>query len=144
MIGPIQESVTFGSPAAPANNATVSLFDSTVAFGAGVMRALNLTSLDFNFVLLDQASAANGFKIYTSDNGGTDWYQLSYPDSTPAATMPKTIAAVAADSNTLETFDVTPLNEVKVTFTAGATGPTSGSGWKVVVRGTLNGAAVQR
>lgn len=144
MIGPVPESVKFAPPSAPGNAATVVLFSSVSAFGPKMMRMLGLDMVELVLLALDQASAANGLKAYGSDDGGTTWYQMSFPSSAGTATMPVTLAALAAGSNHQQMFEVAGLNDFKLEFTAGATGPTAGTGWVPVVTGHLHARSVTK
>lgn len=143
LIGPVSESASFATPAAPGNAATVVLFNSVVAFGAQQMRHVGLDMVELIMLALDQASAASGLKAYGSKKGGA-FFQMSFPDQSGTATMPKTYAALAAGSNYQDMFDVSGLDDFKLEYTAGATGPTDVSGWSPIITGYFNSRAVQK
>lgn len=144
MIGPVSESVRFAAPAAPGNNATVVLFSSVSAFGAKMMRTLGLDMVELILLALDQASAASGLKAYGSKDGGVTYYQMSFPNGAGTATMPVTLAALSAGQNHQQMFEVAGLDDFKLEFTAGATGPTDVTGWVPVVTGHFNSRSVTK
>jgi len=137
-----QESVFFGAPAAPGNAATATIFNSITAFGANQMRTLGLSMLEVTWHLLDQASATNGFKAYTSNNGST-WTQTDLKDDSGTATMPVTVAALSSTQIQYR-FPVSGFKDFKLEWTAGATGPTASTGWQLTVVGHFGATAVQR
>lgn len=125
------ESVRVAPPAAPGNNATVTLFDSTQVFGKKMMRTLGIGRVHLSFTGLDQASAASGLAGYQSGDGGVNWDPFAFGYSGSATgTLPATVAAAtASDSSTFDIF-VGVSDDVKFTFTAGATGPST---WRPVI-----------
>jgi len=116
--------IGIGAPAAPAKNATVPLFDSTVAFNKMGLRALGIARIKFDFAGLDQPSATNGLKGYKSNDKGTTWYDCSFSVSGASGSLPTTVAAdTGTDSMSYDIF-IGTAEDVKFTFTASATGPT--------------------
>lgn len=114
--------IQIGAPAAPANNGTVVLFDSTT-LKVG-LHLLGVTRVRLSFPGMNQASAADGLKGYKSTDKGANWYAATFSEAGAAATLPATVAAdTGSDSSS---YDIPVLGErdVKFTFTAGATAPT--------------------
>jgi hypothetical protein len=112
-------------PAAPGNNATVTLFDTTTMFGetwSKVISALNMSRVSVSFLSLDQASAANGLVPAASSNGGTNW------DQTQAGI---TIAASVAGTVNTYDFDIDIYDDFRLRYTAGGTGPTV---WRITIK----------
>ena len=138
----MRHSSTVAAPAAPAANATAVLFNSITAFGgAKLCRPLDLSMIEVNYLRLSHASAANGLKIYASSDGGTNWRQLSMPDADGNATMPVTVSAVAADSNTNYKFDVSGFDDIKLEHTNSNNTLTT---WEPVITLHFGAEAVQR
>ena len=127
------ETVSFTPPAAPGNNATVKLFDSTTMLGnepAKMLRTLGINRIEVAFLSVNQASAASGLRSYASSNDGTNW------DETQAAiSIPATTAGVV---NTYD-YPVDSYDDFKLEYTAGATGPTT---WRVSIKGIVGKRAV--
>lgn len=122
------ETISFTPPAAPGNNATVKLFDSTTMLGnepAKMLAVLGINRIEVSFLSVDQASAALGLRSYASSNNGTNW------DETQAA-----IAVGATVAGTVNTFDypVDRFDDFKLEYTAGASGPTV---WRVSIKGIV-------
>lgn len=140
----MSESSVFAAPSAPGNNASVDLFNSVTAFGGGMMRMLGLDMVEISFHLLDQASATNGLKLSTSTDKGVTWTQSTVPDDAGTATMPLTVSSLAANAQRSYRFVVSGYPDVKITYTAGATGPTATTGWGVSVVGYFGAVAMQR
>lgn len=139
------ESLNISFPAAPGNNATAVIFNSATQLGSGKnLRSLQVVMVELTWFLLDQASAANGLKFYASIDAGTNWRQCSLPDDTGTATMPVSVAALAASTNHTFRFVTTQFNDVKIEWTAGATGPTATTGWEGCVAVHRGGIAVVR
>jgi len=138
----VRHSSTVAAPAAPAASGTAVLFNSVTAFGgAKLCRPLDLSMIEVNYLRLSHASAANGLKIYASSDGGTNWRQLSMPDSDGVATMPVTVSAVAADSNTNYKFDVSGFDDIKLEHTNSNNTLTT---WEPVITLHFGAEAVQR
>jgi len=137
-----QETMTVAAPAAPASAATVTLFDSQAMFGKGVMRSLNLTSIDVVFIDLSHDSGANGFVPSAMHSPSeTSYVTVGMPDGAGTQTAPVTISATSAGVTRRVTLDVTPYVEFKIAYTNSANTLTA---WKVSIVLTFNGAAVQR
>lgn len=136
MIGPANETVKFAPPAAPGNNATIDIWNSVTAFGPKMMRVLGMTELQVMFLRLDQSSAASGFVAQCSTDGGATWRGMDF-----SSTMPKQITLLAANTNDVETFDVTMVDDFRLQYTASGTGP---SVWDLVISGIFGAAAVQK
>jgi hypothetical protein len=119
----MHQDIRIGAPPAPGNDATVVLVDTTALFGKMGLRMNGIHRITLSFPGLDQASAADGLKGYTSPNHGGNWYVDTFATaSTPG--LPQTVAAQTATATASFDIDVTPFDDVKITFTAGATGPT--------------------
>ena len=128
--------IRLGAPAAPALNATVVLFDSTVTFGKMGLRMNGVHRVLYSFPGLNQASAASGLKGYKSPDGGANWYPATFAPAGDPNALPLTIAAdTGSDSDEVD-IDVSGDDDVKFTFTAG-TAPTV---WGPVI--TLEGKRV--
>lgn len=118
-----QFSVT--APAAPGNNATVKLLDTTTMFGetwSKVIPSMGLSRVVVAFLSVNQASAANGLKAYSSSNGGTNWDQIELGTNVPAS---------VAGSTQQEDLVIDLFDDFKLEYTAGATGPTT---WRVTIK----------
>lgn len=136
------ESVKFAAPAIPTTGATIVLWDSTVALGAGRMKLCRMTMLEILFVrLLTTGSAANGLVPYCSTDLGANWRGMDFKDSSATATMPVAVAALAAGANKLFSFVINNVDDFKVEFTAQATVPAT---WELIVTGTFGGASIQK
>ena len=114
-----QERIRFGAPAAPANNGTVTLFDSTVYLRGGLSNN-NIRRVIISFPGLDQASATGGLIGYQSPDKGTTWNPFKFGLST----MPATVPIDDGTDSTSYNFLVSECEDVKFTFTAGAAAPT--------------------
>lgn len=115
-------------PAAPAGDAAITLFDSTAfAWGGGQLRAQRAKKLHVVFERTSHASAASGLVASASSNKGVTWDALLFPDSVGTATMPHTVPACTADAER-HSFDISDLDDFKVTFTNGADAQTT---WRV-------------
>lgn len=127
------EEFTVTAPAAPGNNATVKLFDSTTMFGGEACDAIaqfGITRVEVSFLSVNQASAANGLVPSSSSNGGSNWDQTE-----AGATVNASVAG------TVETHDyaVDRYKDFKLEYTAGATGPTT---WRVTIKAVCGQRAV--
>lgn len=131
-----------GVPAAPGSGATIDLFNSITMTGqAGRFRHLNITSIQILIRKLSHASAASGLKIYDWSDSAGAWTQLSMPDSSGTATMPVTVAALAAETNHHYSFVVDHLDDVRITYENSANVLTD---WDLEITLTEGGAAVQK
>lgn len=118
-------------PTKPANNGTVTLFDSTVAFSKMGLAMVNAGRFKLSFPGLSQASATDGLKGYVSGDGGTTWSLNTFAASGGSAVLPATVAAdSASDSDAFDIY-IGCYPDVKFTFTAGATAPSAAS-WAMV------------
>jgi hypothetical protein len=119
-----------GTPTGPANNGTVTLFDSTLAFKGG-MRMHGVGRVKLAFPGLSQASAASGLIGYISGDKGVTWNPCAFSATGSATTLPATVPAdTGADSASYDIY-VGPYDDVKLTFTAGATAPSAAT-WALV------------
>jgi hypothetical protein len=123
MIG-MSGQIGVGAPAAPGNNATVTLFDSTVTFSKMGLQANQITRIRFDFAGLNQASATNGLVGYKSSDKGATWHPCSFAYNGSLATLPATVAADTGSDSSSYDIAIASASDVKFTFTAGATGPT--------------------
>ena len=112
-------------PAAPAIGATIDLFNSVTTYGAGQMRMLCVDRVQINFQSISHGSAANGLKAYASSDGGTNWDEVDFADSTGTATMPDTVAASTAGADNIYDFWLAAYSDFKLTYTNGGTKPTT-------------------
>ncbi len=119
------QTVEVGTPAAPGNNATVVLFNSTRMNGGttdgktpGWIRNNNVTWYEVAFLSVDHDSAANGLKVYSSSDGGANWDQIE--------TGMTRLATVAGTVDTYRWY--------VGQYTAGAAGPTV---WRVTQKLTI-------
>src|SRR5882757_386649 len=128
------------STAIPGNNATVTLFDSTTMLGAPVggsepykgIRVNQIDQIIDSFLSVDQASAAAGLKNFASTNNGTNFDAV-------AAGVATIITAGAVQKFVFSTFG---FDDYKITWTAGATGPTVFRGTVECVCGVGGGTVV--
>jgi hypothetical protein len=146
-------------PAAPGNNATVVLFSthprkpggsgtavqSTFATGKGtaavVINPDAIEELDLTYHLHDHASAANGLRAYETTDGGTTWTETDMKgyvagvanQPSIGAGAPIQVPALSAGQEWAETFHIGRYRGFALEHTAGATGPTPGTGWSVSV-----------
>lgn len=140
-------------PAAPGNNATILLFNShpkIVSGGTAVTRpslqrlagigsfdTRELEALEVAWHRNDQASAANGVRAYTTDDGGVTWFETDLKSDTNAATIGSGAAIqvpiLAVGAEWRETFIISHLQGFAIEYTAGATGPTAVTGWRGTV-----------
>lgn len=119
----------------------VNTHDKVVSGGSVVTRATSACDVDGKFGLTgieivwmqnDQASNANGVRLYARDNTGT-WREVDCKDDNGAATIgsasPQAVAALSAGQERRLFIDVSRyVNGVAVEYTAGGTGPTNWSG----------------
>jgi len=107
------------STTAPTDSNSVTLFDSTTAFGAGRMQYLPLARISIGF----QNSHAGTLIVQRSSDGGTSWRTFS------------STAVAASASNTISgPYDilVDTENDVKILWTNGGTTQTT---WTPVLKG---------
>lgn len=119
------ESARLATASTPSSGATVTLFNSVTAYGAGMMRTVDLTRIQVNFLNVSHASAASGLIPYASSNGGTNWDQIDF-----RGTMPVTVAASTTGQDNVYDFWVAPYDDFKLTYTASANTYTA---WRVTV-----------
>jgi hypothetical protein len=115
------------APAVPANGATVTLMDSTVHMKGG-LAMMGIGRVHISFPKLDQASAAGGLIGYTSEDDGATWDAFAFSVGGSGG-LPATVAAATASDYSAYDIFVDTAEDVKFTFTAGATAP-SAAGWK--------------
>jgi hypothetical protein len=108
--------IGLGAPAAPGNNETVTLFDSRVSFKGG-LRMAGITRVIVSFPGIDQASATSGLKAFK-------WDGTAYQDAT-FNVLPATVPADTGSDSESYSLLVMGERDVKITYTAGATGPTA-------------------
>jgi hypothetical protein len=146
-------------PAAPGNGATVVLFathprkpggsgtavTSTFATGDGneeiKIKPDAIEELELTYHLHDQASAANGLRAYATNDGGVTWTEtdmkgdIAGVPNQPSigAAAPIQVPALSSGQEWSETFDVGRYRGFALEHTAGATGPTAGTGWSVSI-----------
>lgn len=118
----MSEMTEVAPPAAPGNNATVILFDSTRFYTNGIARA-NMSRVIVTFSSVNQDSAVAGLIPYSSVNGGTNWDQAE-------AGVQITAASTSGTVNTHD-YAVDRYKDFKLEYTAGATGPTV---WRVSIK----------
>jgi hypothetical protein len=146
-------------PAAPENGATVVLFathprkpggsgtavTSTFSTGDGnetiKINPDAIEEVELTYHLNDQASAANGLRAYVTNDGGATWLEtdmkgdVSGVPNQPSigASAPIQIPALSAGQEWSETFVIGKYRGFALEHTAGATGPTAGTGWSVSI-----------
>jgi len=118
-------------PTVPGNNATVTLFDSTVTFKKMGLATHNVGRVKFSFPGLSQPSAASGLIGYVSGDGGTNWYQSTMSASGSSTSLPATVPADTGTDNAAYDVYVGCYADVKFTFTAAATAPSAAT-WAMV------------
>lgn len=116
-----------GAPAAPGNNATVTLFDSPTMLAGGLQQN-GVRFITVDFANLDQASAVAGLRGYKSIDKGASWLEADFDVSLPLQ--------IAAGDTTVKIY-VGSAEDAKLTYTAGAVGP---SAWNVTI--TVDGGAL--
>jgi hypothetical protein len=118
-------------PAAPAANAAVTLYDSTLVHGPKQMRAQNVSQVIVSFLNISHASATNGLVATQSSDGGTNWDQAVFANPTSGtATMPCTVPASSAGVDGGYSFDVHEFDDFKLVFTLSNNTLTA---WRVIV-----------
>jgi hypothetical protein len=142
-------------PTAPALNATTVLFATHPCTlgtgGASVLSTFTKAStgeavvvtpdaieeLEVVFGLHDHASAANGVRAYYTNDGGATWHETDIKDPKNAATIGSAAAiqvpTLSAGQEWAEIFRIGRYRGFAITYTAGATGPTAGTGWDVTI-----------
>lgn len=124
-------------PAVPANGATVILFTTHPRVPGGGAGSPQAPTLSMNRAIIDavtitwqrhnKAGAANGLKFYVLDNTDT-WRESDVKDNSDAATMPKTVPALAAGAEWRETFVTGYYRGFCIEYTAGADNPEEWNG----------------
>ena len=120
------ESIQLSPPAVPANNGTVTLFDSTVSFPGG-LRMWGIGRVKLTLPSLSQASATNGLIGYISGDKGLTWNPCALTSTGSSAVLPATVAADTGANSAAYDIFVGPYADVKITFAAGATAPSAAS-----------------
>ena len=89
------------------------------------------------YALHDHASAANGLRVYQTNDGGTTWIEtdMKGPDDLPScgSVAPIQVPALSAGQEWAEEFTVGRYRGIAIEHTAGATPPTAVTGWQVSV-----------
>ena len=142
-------------PSAPAGGATTVLFATHpcnlgaggVAVTSAFLRASTgqavsvspdaIEEVEVVFGLHDHASAANGVRAYYTNDGGITWHETDIKDPKNAPTIgaanPIQVPALSAGQEWAEIFRIGRYRGLAITYTAGATGPTAGTGWDVTI-----------
>lgn len=147
-------------PAAPGNAATIIMVctaDKVVSgSSSGVTKAVNvpggpslIDAIELVWLENDQASAANGVRVYAKKSNGA-WREVDVKNSAGAATIgaaaAKQAPVLASPAEYRLMIDVAryPYG-VAIEYTAGATGPTSGaSTWDGLITLHQRAEAIQR
>ncbi len=106
--------VTYTGSALPGNAEVITLFSSTVAFGA--RSATHYRCFWFDVALLLDQNAANTLQLQKSADGGVTWVNAA-----PAVT----INSGTTGGNSVTTFFVSPYADWRVVYTNGATPQTT-------------------
>jgi hypothetical protein len=129
-------------PAAPGNAATIIMFTTHPAIAVATLVPNNLqvaqsvpgsriVAWEGVWLRNDQASAANGIRLYALDDGGT-FREVDCKDDLGAATIgsaaPQAVGILAAGAERRLLIDAARYNGFAVLYTAGATGPTNWNG----------------
>ena len=142
-------------PAAPVANATAVLFAThpcTLGTGGAsvvstfvkattgadiVMSPDAIEELEVVFGLHNHASAANGLRAYYTNDGGANWHETDIKDPNDVATIgaaaPRQVPTLSAGQEWAEIFRIGRYRGFALTYTAGATPPTAGTGWDVSI-----------
>lgn len=142
-------------PTAPAANATTVLFAThpcTLGTGgasvsstftkastgeAVVVTPDAIEEVEVVFGLHDHASAANGLRAYYTNDGGSNWRETDMKDPNDAATIgaaaARQVPTLSAGQEWAEIFRIGRYRGFALTYTAGATPPTAGTGWDVSI-----------
>lgn len=131
-------------PAIPANNATIVLFAThpkTPSGGTLYQPPSGITALIKNHFLdaitawwaqHNKASAANGLRVWATDDGGTNWFETDLKDDNGVPSVgsaaPVQVPALASGQECRETFIVSHLRGVALEYTAGADNPENWDG----------------
>jgi len=140
-------------PAAPGNAATIvmlsthpKLAGSLVGTAAGAKRVMfamdgtelaipanSLNAVELLWTENNQASNANGIRLYTLLKDGVTWREVDCKDDNGVASIgtaaPQAVAVLATPAERRLLIDVARYNGVAIEYTAGATGPTETTGW---------------
>ena len=127
-------------PAAPGNNATIIMFTTHAKVATGgsaqIQQSINQSANRINAVELvwlrnDQASAANGIRVYALDDTGT-FREVDVKDDngnpTIGSAAPQAVGVLSAGQERRILIDVSRYAGVAIEYTAGATGPTNWNG----------------
>lgn len=137
-------------PAAPGNAATIVLFAThdRAAGGSGAIyrgkggapTATQADVIEIAWHRNNQASAANGVRVYALDDTGA-WRETDLRDDADAPTIgaaaPQAVPLLAATQERRLTLVVSHLRGFAVEYTAGATGPTNWNGTITLRHGVL-------
>jgi len=104
-----------------------------------------ILKLKLVYHLHNQASAANGLRAYQTVDGGATWEEtdmkgyVSGVANQPSigAAAPIQVPALSAGQEWEEEFVIDMYRGFALEHTAGATGPTAGTGWKVSIEAEL-------
>lgn len=145
-------------PTAPGNNATV-ILAATAAKQPGGSGAIvqppphmeklrgRATAVTITFLAHDQASAANGIRVYAKDAAGT-WRESDRKNDSDVATIgsaaPVQIPVLSSPAEKRVTIIVADLDDWAIEYTAGATGPTATTGWQLKISVEVDDLAVIR
>ena len=142
-------------PAAPGNGATIILATTHPKVPTGGTATIQpssvlvstdnyLNALEFVWLRNDQASAANGVRVYALDDTGT-FREVDVKNYLNAATIgsaaPFQVPILSAGQEYHLLIDVSRYRGVAVEYTAGATGPTN---WNGTIFAHLSVEALQR
>jgi len=116
--------IRISPPAAPAANATVVLFDSTVVFANMGLAMMGITRVKLDFAGVNQPSASGGLIGYKSSDKGATWNACSFAALGSASSLPATVTADTGSDSCSYDIAVSSAADVKFTFTASGTGPT--------------------
>lgn len=125
--------IRVGVPARPGNNATVTLLDTSTLLSKMGLRMAGIHRVLLTFPNLDQASATGGLIGYTSGDHGTNWDLCTFAPSGDPSALPQTVAATTASDCSSFDIDVSAHDDVKLTFTAGATAPSAATWAQIVI-----------
>lgn len=141
-------------PAAPAAGATVVMFSthprplggpSRFHHGAGEEEVKinpdSIVQITMMYHLHDQASAANGLRAYQTVDGGVTWEETDMKgyiggvanQPSIGAAAPVQVPALSSGQEWSEKFMLDGYRGFAIEETAGATGPTPGTGWKTSI-----------
>jgi hypothetical protein len=110
---------------------------------ANSLQAVELIWLENN-----QASNANGIRVYTLLKDGTTWREVDVKDDNGVpqigSAAPQNVPVIATPAERRILIDVARYNGVAIEYTAGATGPTETTGWNGQILLHINAEAIVR